>query len=297
MKNLFKMNKVEKNSAANNAFKYTLLCLALIHFSCSDNESCEYIHDEEDVIIVDTFPFACSEGMDVAFLVDYSRSMFAGVEDIQNSLTQISDAVIDQSGGDYRLSLSLFDLSDNQFQPIYLTEDDYTSLPADQKIIRTTNPTNDHYFTMMEKFATSNVASFNTQLDKLYGTLSGGSGNLATSIEPGGLLLNEILNNNFAGSYRTGNLTKLAILITDSQAGGEDDIVDATDDTYLTGLANTANNLGIQLILVTTLEDSNLEISLIDNNTGGLKGMSIAPEFLSENIVRLIENVCANNEG
>ncbi|WP_452229826.1 MULTISPECIES: hypothetical protein [unclassified Lacinutrix] len=291
MKYLNYKNQIDRSTSK--ILMLLCVCFLLVNLSCSD-EDCEYT---SEVVEVDTFPFACNEGMDVAFLVDYSRSMSFVVENIQNSLTPITDAVIDQSGGDYRLSLSFYDTYDSQFEPTYANQADYTSLPADQKIMTSTNPSSNHYFTMMEKFAPSNAASFSTQFNKLFVTLDSGFGNFATNMEPGGLLLNEILNNNFAGSYRTENLTKLAILITDSQAGGEDDIYDVADDAYLADLANTANNLGVQLILVTTLDDSNLEISLIDNNTGGLKSMSIAQDLFSENIVRLIENVCVNNEG
>lgn len=263
-----------------------LFMVCFLNVSCDESDICGY--DENG------FPYSCNEGMDVAFLIDYTGSMGGAIDDIKSSVTAISNTIVSESGGDYRLSLSIFDEYAEKSTPTYFTQTDYVSLPASQKVVNSTNATRSQYLTMMEKFGANNQASFGLQLAKLNGPLSLGSG--VGSPEPGGLLLNELLNNNFAGTWRTTNITKIAIIITDAVAGGDDDTADAIDDTYLANLATTANSLGIQIILVSSLATSNYEISLVDNNTGGIKLMNANLNNVGEDIITLIENICVNNE-
>ncbi|QXP66772.1 hypothetical protein [Polaribacter sp. AHE13PA] len=256
--------------------------------SCSNDESCDY--DVED----DGFPFACSEGMDVAFLIDYTGSMGGAIDGIKSSVAAIANTIVTESGGDYRLSLSIFDEQPEGNLPAYAAQTDYVSLPAGQKVVNSTFATRDQYLTMMEKFGTNNKTSFSNQLAKLNGALSLGSG--VGSPEPGGLLFNELINNSFAGNWRTTNITKLAIIITDAVAGGDDDIANGIDDTYLASLAAKANLDGIQVILVSSLATSNYEISLVDINNGGLKLMNANLNNVGTDIIKLIEDICVNNE-
>ncbi|SDX60158.1 hypothetical protein SAMN05444411_10724 [Lutibacter oricola] len=267
---------------------FLLTLLTVITFSCDDEkESCGY--DTEQ----DGFPFSCSEGMDVAFLIDYTGSMGGAIDDIKSSVSSIATTIVTQSGGNYRLALSIFDETPKGSSPTYLGQTDYVSLPAAQKTIISTGASTDQYLTMMETFSLANQTTFGTQLAKLNGPMALGSG--SGFAEPGGLLFDEILNNNFAGAWRSG-ITKLAIIITDAPAGGDDDINNATDDTYLAGLAATANTLGVQCILVTSLATSNYQVQLVDNNTGGLKLMSADLNNVAADIISLIENICINND-
>lgn len=268
-----------------------LALLFLVSFSCQEKE-CEY--EQKDLP-----PYSCEAGMDVAFLIDYTGSMGGVINDIKSSIGTILPTIIAESGGDYRLSLSIFDEVGKDHvgnpQPAgYSTHTDYTSLPATQRKIITTG-TSAQYLTMMEPFAAGNNTSFTTQLNKLNGPMPLGGGNGFP--EPGGLLLNEILNNTFAGAFRTTSITKLAIIITDAPAGGDDDTADATDDTFLTGLAATANSMGVQCVLITSMVagTSNYEISLIDNNTDSMKITGSDFSNISTDIITMIENVCENN--
>lgn len=267
--------------------KLLALCFVMVSFSCEDKEVCGY---------VDGFPYECNRGMDVAFLIDYTASMGGAIDDVKNSVTAISNTIVAESGGDYRLSLSIFDEQpgrDSGVTPPYFSEEDYVNLPANQKIINSTSPNTAQYLTMMEKFGVNNKTSFATQLAKLNNTMSLGSG--VGFPEPGGLLLNEVLNNDFAASWRSGNITKLAIILTDAPAGGDDDVATSADDTFLTSLANDANAMGVQVILVTSLSTSNYEVSLIDNNNEGVKLMGANFEKVGADIIKLIEDVCDNN--
>jgi len=282
----------------NNIITKTLLmivALTSVFYSCGDGE-CKYEGGTEDT----TFPYSCEAGMDVAFLIDYTGSMGGAIADIQGSVTAIANTIETESGGDYRLSLSIFDEMRRDMQPTYFTQADYTGLPAAQKIVINTGtgtPGTDQYLTVMEKFAPANKAIFSSQLAKLNASMALGNG--VGYAEPGGLLLNEVLNNNFAGAWRTGSITKIAIIITDAPAGGDDDTNDATDDAYLANLATQANAMGVQCILVTSMAagTSNYEIQLIDNNTEGVKLTDANFGDVSTDIIQLIEDICVANEG
>ncbi len=268
-----------------------LMILALTTYNCADS-TCEYEEPEEDT----DFPFSCEAGMDVAFLIDYTGSMGGAINGIKSSVTSIAAAVVSNSGGDYRLSLSIFDEVIEGSTPGYIAQTEYTSLPAAQKKTITSGATRHQYLTMMEPFSTANTTSFGTQLAKLNTPMLLGSG--VGYPEPGALLLDELLNNAFAGTWRTTNITKLAIIITDAPAGGDDDTADGVDDTYLASLAATANSMGVQCILITTMAagTSNYEISLIDNNTDGVKLTGADFTDISTDIITLIEDICVNNE-
>jgi len=271
-----------------------ILILMLAINSCAE-KTCDYEggSDEE-------FPYACESGMDVAFLIDYTGSMGGAIDGIKSSVSSIASTIVTESGGDYRLSLSIFDETLMEggvpFPAAYSTQVDYTSLPAAQKVVNTSGTNRAQYLTMMEKFGTANQTSFTTQLAKLNGAMSLGNG--VDFPEPGGLLLNEVLNNSFAGTWRTGNITKLAIIITDATAGGDDDIANGVDDTYLANLASTANAMGVQCVLITSMAagTNNYEISLIDNNDESMKITGADFENIADDIIIMIEGICDNNE-
>jgi len=283
------MKTHKKNTNAGLIF---LFILTGLFYGCGDGE-CAYQGGEEDTVP----PFSCEAGMDVAFLIDYTGSMGSAISDIQSSVTSIVNTIETESGGDYRLSLSIFDEVTKDFTPGYATQTDYTSLPAAQKVIINSGGTRRQYLTMMEKFAPANKVNFGTQLAKLNASMSLGNG--VGTPEPGGLLLNEVLNNNFAGSWRTTNIAKIAIIITDAPAGGDDDTADATDDTYLANLAATANAMGVQCILVTSMAagTSNYELQLIDNNSDGVKLTGADFGDVSGDIITLIQDLCDANVG
>ncbi|RAV29911.1 vWA domain-containing protein [Sinomicrobium soli] len=274
---------------------YTGILLFLLISSCSDTmEDCEYIIPEE-------IESGCSAGMDVAFLLDYTGSMGGAINSVKSEVDDIVNSIVTQSNGDYRLALSVFDetiKADGTYPgPSYIDAPAYTGLPAAQKVVITSGPSTDQYLTMMEKFAPANSSSFSAQLDKLNNSSGMLIGYGVNGPEPGGLLLNEILNNDFAGTWRSGNITKLAIIITDAPAGGDDDNADATDDTYLQDLAADANAMGVQCVLLTTFKGSpwygpNYKLQLIANNTGGLAYEYDSFDDISQELIRIIENIC-----
>jgi hypothetical protein len=251
-----------------------------------------------DVVVQDTFPYKCETGMDVAFLVDYTTSMGGVINNIKTNIGSIASTIIAKSGGDYRLSLSIFDETGKNGVVSYLGSPDYINLPAAQKIKNTTAPTQDQYLTMLEKFSTVNLTSFSTQLAKLNTpALPMGGGNL-TFPEPGGMLVGAIVNSAFAGAWRPFK-NKFIIIITDNVDGGDDGIANTTDDAFLTTLAANANAQGIQCILVTSVPSaaSNYSLKLIANNSGAIQSTSANLSNIAPIINQMINDICENNGG
>lgn len=256
--------------------KYTLpIFILLLAIGCK--KQCEYYKSD------------CKTGMDVAFLIDYTGSMGGAIDSIKASVLNIAGAINTKSVGNYRLSLSIFDENAKGVKPAYFLQPDYLSLPASNKIINSTGATTEQYLTMMETFATANTTSFAAQLAKLNGTMTLGNGNGVA--EPGGMLLDKIVNTGFAGTWRTG-VTKLAIIITDAPDGGDDDNNTTIDDAFLNTLAAQADAAQIQCILVTTLPNSNYQLQLINRTANGLR--VVKPNFnnISTNIIQMINQVC-----
>lgn len=277
----------------------SIATLALSLFlSCSKSESCDYTEPEAAAQ-------GCEAGMDVAFLVDYTGSMGGAIDSVKKEVNNIANAIVTESGGDYRLSLSIFDEYTKPGKeiplPQYINAPDYVGLPSGQKLVISSGPTTNQYLTMMEKFAPANKTSFSTQLAKLNNPAAMKLGAGIGGPEPGDLLLHEILSNQFAGTWRPGNITKLAVIITDAPASGDDDNATAADDTYLDALAATANSMGIQCILLTTFKGNgtypaNYKLHLIANNTGGA-----AYEFnnfnnISQDLISIIQNICSQDQ-
>lgn len=246
--------------------------------SCNSDE-CEFVELK-----------GCQTGVDVAFLVDYTGSMGGAIESIKAQVSTIVQTIATQSNGNYRLSLSIFDEMPTKQATTYANSAPYLALPAAQKIINTSNALFSQHLTMLEPFAPVNETSFTNQLGQLLTNMPIGGG-MGTP-EPGDLLLKEILSNNFAGAWRTGNVKKIVILITDAPAGGDDDLANATDDAALASLASIANGMGVQCVLISAIDNSNYKLSLINNNTNGLT--YVTPEFkgVSDEIVNAIKASC-----
>ncbi|HUM52985.1 MAG TPA: hypothetical protein PK431_14270 [Chitinophagales bacterium] len=270
----------KKNRSIFSMLKYILPIFIILMSSACKKKECKY---------TDGFPHPCNKGMDVAFLVDYTGSMGPAINDIKASVTAIAAAINTQSAGNYRLALSIFDEQGKGGLPAYTSQADYTSLPAANKIVNIGPVATDQYLTTMETFSLANNATFSTQLAKLNGSMSLGTG--FGVAEPGGMLLDKVINSGFAGTWRTG-ISKLAIIITDAPDGGDDDNATAVDDAFLATLAAQANAAQIQCILVTTLPASNYEIQLIGNNTLGLKVVKSNFTTVSTDIIQIINQVC-----
>jgi len=241
---------------------------------------------------------ACSAGMDVVFVIDYTLSMGSEIDDIKDEVENIVDTIITESNGDYRLGLTLFDEYEGGGTATYANELPYTSLPASQKIITPTTPTGtgDSVFqvlTTMEVMSTANESSFKTQLDFLNGAMSLGRGaGAVTTGEPGDISLLEVIDNNFAGTFRS-NVAKLIILITDDEPGGYDG-QDGNPDivTRLESLRDTCISEEIQLLVLSQIAIlPNTSYRIISDNANGSYDNSLS----ASTVITAIENICVEN--
>jgi len=167
-------------------------------------------------------PVECSEGMDVAIIIDYSASMG---EDIENTKSGVSDLVntiqTETNTNDYRLGLCIVDEWSNLSPPSIYNNIYYDELPNNQKLTLNSNADTTIYITAMEMFNINNNSTFNTQLNKINNsvfTLGNGVG----FPEPMDIALDKVLNNNLLGQFRSG-VARYVILITDALPGGLDD--------------------------------------------------------------------------
>lgn len=249
-------------------------------------------------------PLACSAGMDVVFVIDYTASMGAEIDGVKTDVASIVQTIIDESGGDYRLGLVLFDEYEGSGTATYAAQNPYTSLPAAQKIITPTTPvpgTADSVFqvlTTMEVMSTSNQSSFTTQLNVLNTgagstnmNLGRGAGSVTTG-EPGDIALLEVIDNNFAGTFRS-NVAKLIVLFTDDAPGGYDGQDDNPDIvTRLESLRDTCISENIQLLTLSQLAITpNTSYRIISDNADGSYDNSLA----AATVIQAIEDICTEN--
>ena len=240
----------------------------------------------------------CTNGMDVAFVIDYSSSMSSQINAIKTGAASLVSTIDTSSGSNnYRISLVTADeyTSSASLIPTYLNSTDYIALPAAQKIINT--GTNDkQVITAWEIFQDDNGTSFTTQLNKLNSgaapsgvPLGQGSG----VPEPTDMALGQIIEASlFAGAFRN-NVAKYVIIITDSLPSGDDDIFNSVDVARLASLQQTALTKGIKVFVLgagtsgTYVSGGTTTYPWRDlaTNTGGNWNLSEDPSQISSQIV------------
>ena len=239
-------------------------------------------------------PVSCAQGMDVVFLIDYTFSMDQAIGDVKTNVLTIVNTIITESGGDYRLGLVLFDEYSSSATISYATSPDYTSLPASQRYINiNASALKQQVITAMEVMSDQNLASFQTQLNKINDPGNFPLGNGAGIPEPGGIGYEQILNG-IAGSFRT-NVAKLVVLITDAVAGGDDDFYTVgIDGPYLQGLAATGLQENVQVLVLSKLAYSaNNSYAILSDGTNGTYSQST--NLSPADIITAIEDICTQN--
>jgi len=169
----------------------------------------------------------CTDGMDVAFVIDYTNSMSSEITAIKAGVANLVNTIDTASGAnDYRLALVTAD-EHIQPQPIYSGCADYISLPAAQKVISASPSSTYQYITSWEQFATNNGASFTTQLNKLDGGVDGTCVNLGQGMgfpEPTDYASQLITGPSALSGVLRANVAKYVIIITDNLPGGQYDV-------------------------------------------------------------------------
>lgn len=242
------------------------------------------------------YPRGCDEGIDIVFLVDYTGSMGGEIDQVKASILDIVNTVITESGENYRLGLVLFDEKHLSQLFNYATKPDYTSLPAAQRYININEPINrKQAITAMEVMSQNNQTSFTTQLNKINNDPDFPLGSGQGGPEPGGLGYEQILNG-IAGEFRQ-DVSRLVLLITDAQPGGDDDTFNSTDRAFLTSLAARSLDLRVQALILSSRQDvSENEYKILSNGTNGsytFDDLTNTPAA----IIEAIEDICViNNE-
>jgi len=241
------------------------------------------------ILVTSKYVPSCVEGMDVVFLIDYTASMGDEIDALKLNISSIVQTIITESGGDYRLGLVIFDEYNGQGNTKYGTNVEYTSLPAAQRYVNYNAVANkSQWITALEVMSISNNPSFTTQLNKLNNTIELGAG--AGGPEPGGIGFQQILNG-ITGEFRS-NVSKLVILITDAQPGGDDDFYDATDDNFLHTVGTAAGVANVRALVLSQRNNlPNRGYRILANDSGGsfTQDSNLSPTT----IIQIIQDICS----
>jgi hypothetical protein len=208
----------------------------------------------------------CANGMDVAFVMDYSGSMTGSITALQTGFASTINTIVTSSGGNnYRLSVVTADeATGGTVIPNYNACTEYTSLPAAQRLNYPGNNNHQLFLTAWEMFGTNNQTSATTQLNLLGEPASGatcvqmGSGG-STGPECTDQAISRVLNNNLTGAFRA-NVAKYIIVGTDNLPGGDDGIFNANDWTFIQTMATQALTQGVKIFILGPGVDSTYQI-------------------------------------
>ena len=166
----------------------------------------------------------CNKAMDVVFIIDYTGSMSDDFNNaatgLKANVTNIANKIVSRSGGDYRLGLVIVDAlstSDTDYLN-YSDSSTYTGLAAEYKHHQVVDTTGHVHSTAIVDFAYANATNFSSKLNLLSaadnnnGNMMLGSGQSTVGWE---VALNRVLNNDFAGAFRTG-VQRMIIFVTDT---------------------------------------------------------------------------------
>ena len=242
----------------------------------------------------------CNQGIDVVFLFDYTGSMDQSPDffmtTAKNAASQLVSTIKTASGHangfEYRIGLALYDeKSSLGATPNYSNQSNYTSLPASQRVIVNGTAGNTMFFTAMEMLQSNNETTFTAQLNKLNnaGNLSMGSGGFGP--EPGLPAVQQIVNMQLCGAFRS-NVAKIIILLTDASEGGTDETQNAADITLGNNLAATMNSQGIKFIAMGPGSDNVTNGVKIYEELATATGGTSTTNFSAVDVAAAIQNAC-----
>lgn len=203
----------------------------------------------------------CTDGLDVAFVIDYTASMGGRIEDVKSGIAGIVNTIATEAGaGNYRLALTTSDQYLDTIDPYYGNCVDYLQLPLSQRLIEGPFPSAGSgglvdttvVSTAWEKFSDNNQATFNAQLQKLNGGVDGSCvqlGDGAGGPEPCDHVSKLITESNFAGAFRS-NVAKYIIIITDMFPGSTRDLFDIPTWNGIQDMITYANANGIKYFVL-----------------------------------------------
>ena len=231
----------------------------------------------------------CQEGMDVVFVIDYTGSMDNAISGVKSGVNNIVTEIQSQSNGNYRLGLVLFDGGSST----YVTQSDfYADLDSTQKINSGGN-----IITCVEKMsAIGNQSTFATHLSYIDQPNGPTGMALGSAVECGGTATYEVVQNSFAGQWRS-NVLRLIILITDdvpseSSTYFSNTLIPAADANNVQVFSNISQFTGQGSTPVNTTLYSNLS-----NNTTpagqAYTGLNFNNSTWVNNMISGITTLCA----
>ena len=253
-----------------------------------------------------TIPTQCNSGMDIVFLVDYTGSMGTAINGVKAGISNILSTINTESLGNYRVGLCIFDeYYGNLTSPPaykYGQTSTYLNLPASQKAVINTFNNRTQFITCMQPLGNiGSTTDFQTKLN-LLATPSFLLGDGQFTPEPGELGVNEILSNNIAGSFRS-DAIKLIVLITDAVPGGNDDVNNSIDQTYINGtLIDLCDSYNVQVMTQSSLSAATsgnyyYNLSIGTNIVGRYDQVTFdgAGNWINTGLVSGIQNLCNNS--
>lgn len=216
------------------------------------NGATQVCNSTQQTFTTATAAVSCSDGMDVAFIMDYSSSMTSSIGALQTGFASLINTISTSSGANnYRLAIVTADEDNLGVTPTYAGCTEYTSLPAAQRLNYPGNSNHQLFITAWEMFQDNNQATATTALNQL-GQTSGcvpiGAGG-TTGPECTDQAINRVLNNSFANAWRA-NVAKYIIVGTDRLPGGDDGAFDANDWTFIQTLATQALTQGVKIFIL-----------------------------------------------
>ncbi len=214
---------------------------------------------------------ACTSGMDVAFVLDYTSANSITVTALQNGVASMVNTIDTQSGTNtYRMALVTSDQT-AATTPAYNGCADYSGLPTAQRLNLIGSTGSYQVATAWEMFQNDNGATFTSQLAKLNGGVDGTCINMGTGIgsttSPTDYVSGLVTGGSvLAGAFRSG-VAKYVVITTDRLPGGTSQAFDINTWTGIQQTIANANNLGIKYIVV----GSGVDLS------GTINGLQIYP--------------------
>lgn len=238
----------------------------------------------------------CTDGMDVAFILDYTSSMSGVINAVKAGVASLVTTIDTSSGAnDYRLGLVTADES-NTATPTYSACADYIALPNAQKVSNLGPTGRYQIISSWEQFATNNGATFTTQLNKLNGGVDGTCVNLgfgAGTAEPTDYASQLITGAAALCGTLRANVAKYIIILTDTLPGGQYDQFNSTVWAGIQQMIADGNAQGIKYFVCGSGagQGGNVNGTFVEpwkelaTQTGGNWNTSADPSVISAEIV------------
>jgi hypothetical protein len=121
------------------------------------NGATQVCNSTQQTFITSSAAASCSDGMDVAFVMDYTNSMAGSIATLQAGFGSLINTISTSSGANnYRLAIVTADEDNLSTTPNYASCTEYTSLPAAQRLNYPGTDNHQLFITAWEMFQDNN---------------------------------------------------------------------------------------------------------------------------------------------